>query len=508
MVKPIATKMLDLTLPPLPPVWQRLLGFSSLLFLALAIGWLPLRLAVGLVIVFLVGLGLLLNPVIAVYLLIPLIPFSSLVTLSLGGLKLTGMEVMLAVGWGGILLQQVTHPATYKRNELSAPLLWPFLIFLSGIALSWLNALSLKASFIETAKWIEMLLLYLWLVSQLPIKELPRLVGIVLLTGVVQAALGLYQFVFKVGPEGFLLFGGRFLRAYGTFGQPNPYAGYLGLILPLAVALAWWKFDSLRKSANLSDWNVNFLATVSLSSVVAILLAALFATQSRSGWIAAVVAVGLVLVIMSRLARLLAALSALLATMLGLAGALTLNLLQMTDSADSPNLYQIMLQRLVEATAIFRIDNLGAVELTDANFATLERLAHWQAAWDMWRDNFWVGVGFGNYELVYPMYAVGQWLDPLGHAHNYLFNLGAETGFIGLCSYVIFWLLTFALLWQTIRHSEGFYHAVAVGGLGIMVHLHLHNLFDNLYVQGMYLHIVIILAFVSIIGGREAEAKT
>jgi hypothetical protein len=50
-----------------------------------------------------------------------------------------------------------------------------------------------------------------------------------------------------------------------------------------------------------------------------------------------------------------------------------------------------------------------------------------------------------------------------------------------------------------VRRSSGFNLAVAAGGIGIMTHLHIHNLVDNLYVQGMYLHIAIILAIISII---------
>ncbi|HEX9923467.1 MAG TPA: O-antigen ligase family protein, partial [Anaerolineae bacterium] len=118
---------------------------------------------------------------------------------------------------------------------------------------------------------------------------------------------------------------------------------------------------------------------------------------------------------------------------------------------------------------------------------------------EMWRDNPWFGVGFGNYAVVYPAYAVGRWLDPLGHAHNYLLNIGAETGLLGITAYLIFWIFTFVVLFLGVRRNRGFYRAVAAGGLGIMVHLHVHNLFDNLYVQGMYLHVAIMLALVSII---------
>ena len=117
----------------------------------------------------------------------------------------------------------------------------------------------------------------------------------------------------------------------------------------------------------------------------------------------------------------------------------------------------------------------------------------------MWRDNLWLGVGFGNYGLVYPAYAAGRWLDPLGHAHNYLLNLGAEAGLVGIVGYLIFWIAVFGLLWQAVLRNQSFQRAVVVGAVGIMVHLHIHNLFDNLYVQGMYLHIAVILGLASII---------
>ena len=39
------------------------------------------------------------------------------------------------------------------------------------------------------------------------------------------------------------------MRAYGTFQQPNPYAGYLGLTLPLAFSVALWGVETLRDRA-------------------------------------------------------------------------------------------------------------------------------------------------------------------------------------------------------------------------------------------------------------------
>ena len=63
----------------------------------------------------------------------------------------------------------------------------------------------------------------------------------VVLAGVSQALLGYAQFLFQLGPAAFGAHRPLF-RSYGTFDQPNPYAGFLNMTLPMAIAtaaLAW-----------------------------------------------------------------------------------------------------------------------------------------------------------------------------------------------------------------------------------------------------------------------------
>jgi O-antigen ligase len=436
---------------------------------------------------------LLLKPILSLYLLILIIPFSSLLAVPLGSFKAGLMEIVLALGIAAWLVQILVKRNPQLQTLNPAPLLWPFLLFLGGVGLSWLNTLSIGASLIETAKWIEMLALYLLIVALLPTRHIKWVIIVMLLTGIVQAALGLYQFVFKVGPEGFLLFDGRFLRAYGTFGQPNPYAGYLGLVLPLALSLTIWAFSDLRSgiwdgrsnTSHISHLTSHIFFGLSLG----LLLAALFATQSRGAWIGFAVAAGVTFGVRSKKAAMTLMILALIGLMIGLVGSFDWGVANTN----------IVTQRLVDAISITTIADISTVEVNDANFATIERLAHWQAAREMWRDNPWLGVGFGNYAVVYPIYAVGRWLDPLGHAHNYLLNIGAEAGLIGVATYLIFWILIFRVSWRALQGSSGFDRAVVAGGLGIFVHLHIHNLFDNLYVQGMYLHVAIVLALISLI---------
>jgi len=461
-----------------------------LLVIGLALAWLPVPLAsAGLLGTIAIAL-ILLNPVWGLMALIPIIPFSALISIQVGGVNIGGMEATLLLILSAWLLRMTT---TRQIVIPHPPLLLFWLLWLGVILASWLVALSLGAALTESLKWLEMLALYLFIVANVERRHLPWLVGAILVAGTIQALLGLYQFLFRVGPEGFLLFGGRFLRAYGTFRQPNPYAGYLGLVLPIAFSLALWGMASRRRTQVASS-SAFYSLLITLLSILAFgsMLAALYASQSRGAWIGFAAAVAAV-----SLARggWTAALLGLAVAALALAGAMG------AFQALPPTI----IQRFGDASTALSIPDIATAEITNANFAAIERLAHWKAAIDMWRDHLWLGVGIGNYAVVYPAYAIGRWLDPLGHAHNYYLNVGAETGLVGFLAYGLLWLAVFGLGWMAARRSSGFQRAVAAGCLGVLVHLNVHNLVDNLYVQGMYLHIAIVLGLLCLIYRGHTE---
>jgi putative inorganic carbon (HCO3(-)) transporter len=463
----------------------------------LILAWLPLPLATAGLLGTIAAALILLNPVWGLIALIPLIPFSSLISIQIGGVSVGGMEATLLLILAAWLLRM-----TARRQIIipHPPLLLPWLLWLGVILSSWLAALSLGAAFTESLKWLEMLALYLFIVANVERRHLPWVVGTILVAGTAQALLGLYQFLFHIGPEGFILVAGRFLRAYGTFRQPNPYAGYLGLILPIAFSLVLWGLSSRQPAAadprppsvTKAVSHSPLLITLLSAAAFGLMLAALYASQSRGAWIgfaAAVVAVSLV-----RGGRTVA-LFGLVIAVFAMAGA--------TGAIQA--LPPAAIQRFGDASTALRIPDIATAEVTDANFAAIERLAHWIAGIDMWRDHPWLGVGIGNYPVVYPAYAIGRWLNPLGHAHNYYLNVGAETGLIGLVAYCLFWLAAFGLAWMAVRRSSGLQRAVAAGCVGVLVHLSVHNLVDNLLVQGMYLHIAIILGLLCLIYQTEID---
>jgi O-antigen ligase len=501
--------------------------------MGLAVAGLPLKAAVLLVGGAIFLTLVLVNPTLSLYVLIPIIPFSSLLAVSIGGVKAGVMELVLALALVAGLLKILASRTTsgHSFKIITGPLGWPFLILLGAVSLSWLNSLSIGASLVETAKWIEMFGVYLFIINLLPARHIKWLVLTFILAGTAQALLGLYQFIFKVGPAGFLLFNGRFLRAHGTFAQPNPYAGYLGLVLPLVLSLTIWVIEQnpefiIARLPSLPKTHIRLASQLGRKIVgelyrllklalfglpLGLLLAALFASQSRGAWLGFATAAIATLIVRSKKFAVSLSMLVLIGVFIGVISSIDLRLPQQVNITEAGSAYAVMIQRLAEAAATLTTADVATTPVTDANFATIERLAHWQAAREMWRDNPWLGVGFGNYAVVYPVYAVGRWLDPLGHAHNYLLNIGAETGLVGIVAYSIFWIFTFGLLWLVIQHFKGFnsfHKAVATGGLGIIVHLHIHNLVDNLYVQGLYLHVAIILGLISVIYRHDKQSQT
>nr|MBC8262580.1 hypothetical protein [Anaerolineales bacterium] len=56
--------------------------------------------------------------------------------------------------------------------------------------------------------------------------------------------------------------------------------------------------------------------------------------------------------------------------------------------------------------------------------------------------------------------------------------------------------------------SEGWWRGVAAGILGVLTHLSVHNLFDNLYVHTMYLHVAILLGLLFVSGQHDAPPQS
>ena len=324
-------------------------------------------------------------------------------------------------------------------------------------------------------------------------RRLRWLVIALLGVGLFQAGIGIWQFALRgEGPEHFAILGGDLFRAYGTFEQPNPYAGYLGLIASLAlgitadgirVRLTGGDHDMLHLDPSSDSWieSPNGLPAGAALTILAggaglVMLVALGASWSRGAWMgfgAATLAVAVSLPRRARWGILLAI------------GALALGLGLYT----SGRLPTSLTARLTSFVRDVRLEDVRGVAISDANYAVIERMAHWQAALSMLRHNLWRGVGLGGFEVAYSAFALVNWPIALGHAHNIYLNLAAETGVIGLVAYLFLWLVIFRQTWCVTRCAHGLSRGLAVGLLGAWTHISVHHLLDNVYVNNAHLSI-------------------
>jgi putative inorganic carbon (HCO3(-)) transporter len=483
-----------------PDTLHSLILGALVLALGVALACWPLPWAAVLVSGSLGGLLLILYPVCGLIPLLLSVPLARLGGLMVGGVRVSPAEVMLI----GAVLAWLARMAARRRIRLPhPPLLLPLLLLLGTMATSLLGALSLRLGVKELGKWGSIVIAYLVVCACLERKHLGWIIAAIMASGSAQALLGMLQFLTGRGPEGFVLFG-RFMRAYGSFEQPNPYGGYLGLTLPVMVALILVSRSRLAR----------------LGAVVSALLVipALAMSWSRGAWLgsaSAMLVMGMVYCWCVARGSHRSRSTPGSAGMVGgedgaarpgggmkpivLAGAVVLLLAVALFLGGSWALPSVLTQRVAGLSDYFTMVDVSSSEVTEANYALIERLAHWQAAIRMWADRPWLGVGIGNYAVVYPAYSLPHWPDPLGHAHNYYLNMGAESGLAGLACYIVFLA---SALWQALeatRDTTGLDRAVALGTLGSIVHLSVHSLFDNLYVHTMYLQVAVMLGLLAVI---------
>ncbi|MDQ7029783.1 MAG: O-antigen ligase family protein [Ardenticatenia bacterium] len=472
----------------------RLLALAALGGIAYVLATWPVIWAGALVVTAGITLLVLVRPAWGLYVLPLLIPFGRLREISLGPARVGGLEALLGLILAAWLARGVA------RRELRVyppPLLAVWTLWLGAMLVSVLGALSLGSSLKELVKWGEMAALYAMAWHELERRDILIITLSMIAAGALAAIQGIYQAVFQVGPVGFLfpLAGRLWLRAYGTFMQPNPYGGYLGLTLPLAYGVVLAGVLPLAKGPRLGgEWPALLLGGV-VAVAGGLMGVALVFTLSRGAWLGAAAALVTVSAVLSKRALMASAIVA-------SAGALVLAL------GGVRALPATLQERLTDVLPYVGLLDIRAVEITDRNFAVIERLAHWYAAVGMFADHPWLGVGVGNYAAVYPAYKLPPWDDPLGHAHNIFLNVAAETGLVGLLAYVLFWLAAFRLTWLAVRTTDGVWRGIAVGALGSFVHLSVHNLVDNLYVAGMYVQVALLLAFVALLTKEPHRAES
>ncbi len=438
----------------------------------------------------------LIRPRVALYLLPLAIPWGSLDTI--GGMTSADiLAALLAASW---LLSYLLRPLATRGKWLPGPLDYEeaktcpraisvsMLIVLLMMVISTTVATNLFSSLKEIAKWTEVLIILLLGSQYLRTrKQIWTLAVVIIVAAVSQALLGYAQVFLNLGPTSFVR--GQSLRVYGTFGQPNPFAGYINISLAIALALALLGSGKIKRL---------------LALCVVLLLAGVeFYSQSKGGWLA--ILMGVIFIMLVGFPRWRIVFSILFIAVLCLIGVYLTGVVP-----------QAVLDPFLTKAGLVQI---SFIKPTDASFANSERLAHWVAGLLMFQDHPFLGVGIGNYEDAYAYYAQGRFIVPLGHAHNYYINMAAETGIFGLTALIIFLIsigvagsrsykvinqryremcqqfsISTLTVSKSLLQAKGSLlpwpryqndRALAIGLLAALLTVCLHNLVDNLYVHSM-----------------------
>lgn len=379
----------------------------------------------------------------------------------------------LLIGWLG-------RVAARKRVPIDS-VVWGYVAVAVALATSIVAASDFGEWAAELYRW--MVTAFVFVVARAEITDRAHVNRLVL--GISVGVIGVSgyavrQVLMENGPPSFVMNG--LLRAYGTFGQPNPLAAYLELSVPILAAMVVLPAVHLGQ-VTASRFLQGVVAVAIVGGIVTI-----FLTQSRGGWIG-VTAAGLVLVgslppkVQAGIVG--GALTALAGLfILGLGGVLSDRLVSVLSAGGE------------------------RVNVTSQNWANEERRAHWEAALNMARARPWTGVGAGGFNDAYREYT-SEWRFRVsrGHAHNGYLHMAAQAGAAGVVAFSI-WIgsIFFKVMraWRAERRfaSDG----RAVGGLATIVAFSVHSVVDYLNVLslGIQLALVIAITLANISTGRES----
>lgn len=264
-------------------------------------------------------------------------------------------------------------------------------------------------------------------------------------------------------------------RAGGTYVCPNNLAGFLEILLPLALAY-------------LLVGRVGIVTRILLGYAVVAMVVGLAATFSRSGWVSAAMGVCLVLgVLLGHRNHRLRAL-------------LVLGLILACGAVCVPK----FLSKLPAYKVRISDPDPNGPPVLD----TVTRLEVWRGAEQMWRDHLWLGVGPAHFDYRFDAYRPVEIQNRPVWVHNDYLNLLVDWGVVGgviVLSGIGIFIFGLLKTWPHVRRAEKDFgrgqsnrFAFFLGATSGLFALSIHSLTDfNLHVPANALLGVTLLALLA-----------
>lgn len=452
------------------------------------------------------GIALLLVPALAPILLVVSVPIQEAGALSVGGMALTATKLALAA----LIAITAIHLLARKEEIRWSAIAVPFIGYLLAMGLSLTQAVDLRSGGAEIFRWVVALLAFLTVLYAVrSTRAILALATLIALTTMGEVAYGAVQSILGLGPKSFEATN-DLSRAFGTFGTPNTFAGYLEMTGPWLAALAVWGliqsvkiFRRYRVSrvhgmdAGHADRQSLTLALIisawaGIAAVAA--LAGIGLSLSRGAWLGISAAIVAMVMVSGRRGF-----------FAGLLGAVVVGLFLTAGGMNyAPPAIHDRYEQLVSQLHFF---DSRDVPVTPANYAAVERMAHWQTGIAMFESDPVLGIGIGNFNdrfrdfYVNPRFSVSR-----GHAHNYYINAAAETGLVGLATYLALILTAAFTCIRAARSAPtSLGRALGIGAVGVTTALMVHNVVEDLHVLNLGIQLSAIWAL-AVIGLRYLPA--
>lgn len=338
--------------------------------------------------------------------------------LAFGVTRLQEFLVVQALTFGVLLLWLARVWLTPRPKFLLPPLSWAVLAF-GGYAVS--RYLTCDVEYVgrqELLRIIVYLVLFFAVQNHLHRQESTQIIGFTLFgLAVFISFYAVYQFL--TGSDLVWHVNSGYLgRGSGTYICPNHLAGFLEMLLPLAIAYAL-----VGRGKALTKILISYSALAMVAGVVV--------TASRGSWVAVGLALS-VLAILLFTQRPFRWHALILLSFLVIGAAVAL---KKTD----------YFKKRIDMAFV-----AGKVDLQT-------RAVLWDSAIRMWRDHTWFGVGPGHYDLRFRAYRPGSVQLQPERAHNEYLNILADWGVVGATIIAIaLGLLTVSVtkIWRHVQRGD------------------------------------------------------
>ena len=286
--------------------------------------------------------------------------------------------------------------------------------------------------------------------------------------------------------------GATVLRAFSLFPDPHMFSFYLGLLIPIVLAIALcdscWLHSPARavelkcksfakrfhspkgtmeptsQNDKCAFFNSKLLYLILITMVLAELL-----TFSRGGYIGMIVGIGATIILLWRYINFNKKI------ILGLVTGISVLFIMFTD--------QSIVNRF-----------LSSFDFNEGS--NTERIKNWNQGYEMFADNFLTGVGIGNYSIY--LYPTAEYRTPI-YAHNLYLDLGAEMGIFALLVWLALIVITIWQLFETGKRSKDvFLRALSFGSIGSLIWFSVHSFFDTAIYSPTILAVFVVIISVSV----------